>query len=62
MRTALVGFDLAKNVFQVHAVDRAGRTIHNRKLSRSQYATSPSCLHARSAPRLVPARITGHER
>ena len=47
MRTAFVGFDLAKNVFQVHAVDRAGRAIRNCKLSRSQvsgyFASLPPC-------------------
>jgi len=47
MRTAFVGFDLARNAFQVHAVDRAGRAIRNCKLSRSQvsgyFASSPPC-------------------
>ena len=47
MASFIVGFDLAKNVIQIHAVDRAGRTIHNRKLSRNQviryFAELPSC-------------------
>jgi transposase len=46
MRAAYVGLDLAKNVFQVHAADRSGCAIHNRKLSRSQVAKYFSSLPA----------------
>jgi transposase len=43
-----VGLDLAKNVFQVHAVDEAGNVVVRKRLRRSQvlafFATIPSCL------------------
>jgi transposase len=32
----IVGIDIAKNVFQVHAADRAGTTIYTKKPSRGQ--------------------------
>jgi transposase len=34
--TSLVGLDLAKNVFQVHGVDEAGRVVLRKKLSRKE--------------------------
>jgi transposase len=47
MRIAFVGLDLAKNIFQVHAADRDGRAIHNRKIARGQllryFSALPSC-------------------
>lgn len=47
MRVAFIGLDLAKNVFQVHAADRGGRAIHNRRIARGQvlryFAALPSC-------------------
>jgi transposase len=43
-----IGLDLAKNVFQVHAVDRAGAVVVRRALRRSQvlawFAKLPPCL------------------
>jgi transposase len=33
---ATIGLDIAKNFFQVHAVDDAGRVVLRRKLSRSE--------------------------
>jgi transposase len=43
-----IGLDLAKNVFQVHAVDRAGAVVARRALRRSQvlawFAKLPPCL------------------
>jgi transposase len=43
-----IGLDLAKNVFQVHAVDRAGAIVVRRALRRSQvlawFAKLPPCL------------------
>ena len=43
-----IGIDLAKNVFQVHAVDEAGCVIERRQLRRSQvlpfFAKQPRCL------------------
>jgi transposase len=43
-----VGLDLAKNVFQVHGVDRSGKTVVRRQLRRGQvlpfFERLPSCL------------------
>src|SRR5207249_7008482 len=43
-----IGLDLAKNVFQVHGVDRAGTVVVRRALRRSQvlawFAKLPPCL------------------
>ena len=36
MKTTTVGLDLAKNVFQVHAIDEAGEVIVRRALRRRQ--------------------------
>ena len=36
MKTIMIGLDLAKNVFQVHGVDAAGRVIVRRQLRRGQ--------------------------
>lgn len=33
---SIVGIDLAKNVFQVHASDKTGRRIFSKKVSRGQ--------------------------
>ncbi|MGM0562054.1 MAG: IS110 family transposase, partial [Pseudomonadota bacterium] len=45
---AVVGLDLAKNLFQVHGVDEAGVVVLRRQLRRSQVATYfeslPPCL------------------
>ncbi len=45
-----VGLDLAKNVFQVHAADGAGRAVLRKKLRRAQvlgfFSQLPSCLVA----------------
>ena len=45
---ATIGLDLAKNVFQVHAVDSAGRVVVRRALRRQQmmtfFADLPKCL------------------
>ena len=44
----LVGIDLAKNVFQVHAEDSDGNKIHSKRLSRAKFieylSKLPSCL------------------
>jgi transposase len=44
---ATVGLDLAKHVFQVHAVDLAGRVVTNRALRRKDvlafFERLPSC-------------------
>ena len=48
-----VGLDLAKRVFQVHAVDAKGEIVVARKLTRSQlipfFAELPSCVVAMEA-------------
>jgi transposase len=48
MEISTIGFDLAKRVFQVHAVDAAGRVVLQRKLRRSAvtafFAGLPPCL------------------
>src|SRR5215208_3798330 len=48
MAIAIVGLDLAKHVFQVHAVDEAGRAILRRQLRRAGveafFKTLPPCI------------------
>lgn len=48
MKITTVGIDLAKNVFQVHAVDEDGKVALRKQLKREQMATFfvnlPSCL------------------
>jgi len=48
MKITTVGIDLAKNVFQIHAVDEQGKTVLKKQLKRDQVAeffvTLPPCL------------------
>ena len=48
MNINVIGIDLAKNVFHVHGVDRAGKTVMRKKLMRAQLsafiAQLPPCL------------------
>src|SRR5688500_7392462 len=48
MKIATVGLDLAKNVFQLHGVDAAGRVVVRRRLRRSEvikaFTGTPPCL------------------
>ena len=48
MKITTVGIDLAKNVFQVHAVDERGRAVLRKQLRRDQmtafFANLPPCL------------------
>lgn len=48
MEITAVGFDIAKNVFQVHAADARGKVVSRKKLRRSQvleyFAALPPCL------------------
>ncbi len=48
MKITTVGIDLAKNVFQVHAVNNLGKTVMNKQLRRDQMAkffvNVPTCL------------------
>jgi transposase len=47
MTITTIGIDLAKNSFQLHGVDRTGRTVLRQKLSRSRFlaffADLPAC-------------------
>ena len=49
MKLSRVGIDLAKNVYQLHGVDRSGKTIWKRRLKRHQWfkalldKTEPGC-------------------
>jgi transposase len=62
MTIRVIGLDLAKNVFQVHGVDEAGRVTLKRKLHRAEvlrlFADLPPPL---SAWRRVTPRISGRE-
>jgi len=46
--TATIGLDIAKQVFQVHGVDKSGREVLRRKLRRSEvprfFSEQPPCL------------------
>ena len=48
MQVTTVGLDLAKSVFQVHAVDEEGHVVVRKALRRAQvlqfFARLPSCL------------------
>jgi len=50
MKLSRVGVDLAKNVYQLHGVDRSGKTILKRRLKRHQWfkvlldKTEPDCV------------------
>ena len=44
---ATIGLDIAKNVFQIHGVDRSGKIVLRKALRRSQVAgffSNPSAL------------------
>jgi transposase len=49
MQIAVIGLDLAKNVFQVHGIDDSGQAVLKRKLRRSEVLP----LFAGLAPALV---------
>ena len=57
------GLDLAKNAFQVHGADGAGRTVMRRKLRRDQvlafFSALPPCTVATEA--CVGSRLWGRE-
>jgi transposase len=70
MTIAVVGLDLAKHVFQVHAVDEAGRVVLRRQLRRAGveafFETLPACIvgmEACASAHYWARRITalGHE-
>jgi transposase len=55
---ATIGFDIAKNVFQLHGVDRSGKIILHKALCRSQvqgfFSTLPGTV---ISGRSLPARV-----
>lgn len=59
LNAATVGLDLAKHVFQVHAVDAAGRVVMSRALRRKDvlafFERLPSCLIGHGSMRLGPS-------
>jgi transposase len=61
MEITTIGLDLAKSVFQVHAVDAAGNVVIRKALRRSQvlpfFAKLEPCLVGMEA---CGTRITGH--
>ncbi len=42
MKLSRIGIDLAKNVFQIHGVDRHGKTMLKRRLKRNQWLQAVS--------------------
>lgn len=60
MEITTIGVDLAKSVFQVHGVDRHGKTVLRKQFRRDHVANFmanlPPCL---VGWKLVAARITG---
>lgn len=47
MEITTVGLDLAKNVFQLHGVDKKGKIVLTKKLTRNKlaaFSTTRSCL------------------
>ena len=47
MQVSTIGVDLAKNVFQVHGVDNAGKVVITRQLRRQQVIDFYSSLPGR---------------
>ena len=50
MQVTTIGLDIAKNVFQVHAIDTAEKVVVRKQLRRSQvvefFKALPACLSA----------------
>ena len=48
MEVTRIGLDIAKNVFQVHGVDKHGKTVIRKQLKRAElmpfFAQTPPCL------------------
>ena len=60
MDVTTIGIDLAKHVFQVHGVDKAGGVVVRKALRRSQVLPfSPSCCPASWVWKRAGRRITG---
>ena len=61
MQITTIGLDLAKSVFQVHAVDAEGHVVVRKALRRHRFCRSlPSFPPASSAWKLAAPRIIGH--
>ena len=49
----LLGIDIAKNVFQLHGVDKSGKVVLKKRLTRSKFVTFianlPTCIIAMEA-------------
>ncbi len=45
---SVIGLDIAKNIFQVHAIDEAGEIVENRQIRRNRlmeyFKQVPACL------------------
>ncbi|WP_410526203.1 hypothetical protein [Rickettsia endosymbiont of Urophora cardui] len=52
MEVTTIGIDIAKRIFQIHGVDKNGKTVLKKKLMRDQVLTFmanlPQCLVGRS--------------
>ena len=63
MQISTIGIDIAKNVFQVHGVDAAGKPVLKKQLRRGQmlefFGRLPPCFS--SAWRRAPRRTIGLE-
>jgi hypothetical protein len=60
MQITTIGFDIAKNVFQVHGIDAAEKVVVRKQLRRGQVMKSSGrCRPAWLAWRPVPQRIIG---
>ena len=66
MKLSRVGIDLAKNVYQLHGVDRSGKTVWKRRLKRHQWFkalldnTEPGCvigIHHRNLEDIAPSQL-----
>lgn len=62
MQINVVGLDIAKQVFQVHAVDAEGRMVAQIRLRRGQVLDHfRRCRHAQWLWRLARPRTTGRD-
>jgi hypothetical protein len=69
MKVIRIGVDLAKNVFQVHGVDRFEKPVWRKKLSRTdyrlccppkaQYPPQPNARYSESTHTAIPGRCDG---
>lgn len=50
MNITTVGIDLAKNVFQIHAVDQHGKVVIKKQIKRNQMLTLFSNLESCESP------------